>query len=137
MDEIINYLDLPENEKDRCLAELMATSFGPNHGDIGSIKDEMEKSERGRLPQFVFARRDGRVTGYMFLIAEKEKYSRIFPWWAVDNADELPLETDLRLLEYGIKLCSEAGCLKLAERLKAQIENHSRGIGRRPEQTDM
>lgn len=97
------------------------------------MQQEMEKSVEGRLPQYVFARRDGALIGYLFLIAQAEKTSRVFPWWAVDNADELPLATDIRLLECGVRLCEKAGCFVLAERLKAQLENHKKGIGRRPE----
>ena len=69
----------------------------------------MDKTQEGSLPQFVFVRRDKKVIGYMFLIAEKENTSKIFPWWAVENSDELPIETDLRLLQYGVSLCTQAG----------------------------
>lgn len=131
MGEIINYRDLPETEKDMCLNELMATSFRPAHGSVESVKKEMEKSEEGSLPQYVFVRKNGKVIGYMFLIAEKEKTSREFPWWAVDNSDELPLDIAVSLLQYGVELCMDAGCLKLAERLQHQIENYRNGIGHR------
>lgn len=132
MDEVINYRELSEEEKDRCLKELMETSFGPAHGRPDELKREMDKSEEGTLPQYVFVRRAGRVIGYLFLIGETENAGRLFPWWAVDNADELPLETDLRLLRCGVELCQKAGCRKLARRLQSQIENHQKGIGRRP-----
>ena len=132
MDEIINYRDLDECEKVQCLDELLKTSFRYPDKNVKDIKAEMDKSQEGSLPQFVFVRRDKKVIGYMFLIAEKENTSKLFPWWAVDNSDELPIETDLRLLQYGVSLCTRAGCLKLADRLKMQMENHRNGIGRRP-----
>ena len=132
MDEIINYRDLMECEKEQCLDELLKTSFSCSSSNINAIKVEMDKTQEGSLPQFVFVRRDKKVIGYMFLIAEKEKTSKIFPWWAVENSDELPVETDLRLLQYGVRLCTQAGCLKLANRLEMQMENHRNGIGRRP-----
>ena len=131
MDEIINYRDLMECEKEQCLDELLKTSFNCSRSNIKAIKVEMDKTQEGSLPQFVFVRRDKKVIGYMFLIAEKEKTSKIFPWWAVENSDELPVETDLRLLQYGVRLCTQAGCLKLANRLEMQMENHRNGIGRR------
>lgn len=131
MDEIINYRQLSEAEKDRCLSDLKQTSFG-SHWELRSMKAEMDRSEEGSLPQFVFVCRDHRVIGYLFLIAEQEGTSRLFPWWAVDNSDELPPETDLRLLEYGIGLCRDAGCLKLAQMLEFQMENHRNGRSRRP-----
>ena len=132
MDEIINYRDLDECEKTQCLDELIKTLFRYPDKNAKDIKAEMDKSKDGSLPQFVFVRRDKKVIGYMFLIAEKENASKIFPWWAVDNSDELPIETDLQLLQYGVSLCSHAGCLKLANRLELQMENHRNGIGRRP-----
>ena len=132
MDEIINYRDLDESEKEQCLDELLKTSFSCPCSNVKAIKVEMDKTQEGSLPQFVFVRRDKKVIGYMFLIAEKENTSKIFPWWAVENSDELPVETDLRLLQYGVSLCNQAGCLKLANRLEMQMGNHRNGIGRRP-----
>ena len=132
MDEIINYRDLDECEKLQCLNELIKTLFSCPGSDVKDIKAEMDKSQEGSLPQFVFVRRDKKVIGYMFLISEKENTGKIFPWWAVENSDELPIETDLRLLQYGVSLCTRAGCLKLADRLEMQMENHRNGIGRRP-----
>ena len=131
MDEIINYRDLDESEKEQCLDELLKTSFSCPDSNVKDIKIEMDKTQEGSLPQFVFVRRDKKVIGYMFLIAEKENTSKIFPWWAIENSDELPIETDLHLLQYGISLCTQAGCLKLANRLERQMENHKNGIGRR------
>ena len=133
MDEIINYRDLDEYEKMQCIEGLFQTSFNRSNRTVKDMKDEMEKSKEGSLPQFVFVRRNNKVIGYMFLIAEKEGTSRIFPWWAVENSDELPIETDLALLKYGIDLCNQAGGLILAQRLEMQMENHTHGIGRRPE----
>ena len=132
MDEIINYRNLSDKEKDKTLSQLIEIGFCPAYGGITSMKREMGKSIEGTLPQYVFVRREGELIGYMFLIAEKEHYSRVFPWWTVDNSDELPLETDIRLLQYGIELCVEANCLKLADRIHSQMKDHKNGIGRRP-----
>ena len=76
----------------------------------------------------------GEFIGYMFLIAESEKSSKVFPWWAVDNSDELPLATDIRLLQFGIELCEKSECFQLAERLQHQLECHKKYIGRRTEE---
>ena len=137
MDEIINYRDLDEYEKIRCLNEVLKTSFRYSDKNIKDIKAEMDKSQEGFLPQFVFVRRDKKVIGYMFLIAEKENTNKLFPWWAIDNSDELPIETDLELLKYGVSLCTQAGCFKLANRLEIQIENHRKGFGRRPQEISL
>ena len=83
---------------------------------------------------YIFVRRSGEFIGYMFLIAESEKSSKVFPWWAVDNSDELPLATDIRLLQFGIELCEKSECFQLAERLQHQLECHKKYIGRRTEE---
>lgn len=134
MDEIINYRDLLDSEKEKVVSQLYKIGFRSACGGTGSIKREMDKSTGDSLPQYIFVRRSGEFIGFMFLIAEKEKSSKIFPWWAVDNSDELPLETDIRLLETGIEICKRAGCFKLAERLHYQLENHKKYIGRRSEE---
>ena len=103
------------------------------HLNSYQMKKEMEKSQTGAFPQYFFVFRDDRLIGYMFLIAEKEKYCKAFPWWAVHNSDELPLEISIQLLEYGISLCLEYNYSNLANRLKLQLESQKKGIGRRPE----
>lgn len=133
-DEIINYRDLSELEKDKAVGQLNELGFIPAFGGVTSIKVEMEKSLENNLPQYIFVRRSGEFIGYMFLIAESEK-SKVFPWWAIDNSDELPLETDIRLLQFGIEICKKSECFQLAERLQYQLENHKKYIGRRPEET--
>lgn len=133
-DEIINYHDLAEHEKEKVLSQLAKIGFRTVYGSVEDMKREMEKSSDNSLPQYIFARRDGELIGYMFLIAEVEKTSKVFPWWAVDNSDELPLETDIRLLQLGIEVCEKAECFRLAERLKNQLAEHKKYIGRRPEE---
>ena len=135
MNEIINYRDLDECEKIQCIDKLLKTSFSCPDANTEDLKAEMKKSREGSLPQFVFVRRNKKVIGYMFLIAEKENTDKLFPWWSVDNFDELPVETDLRLLKYGADMCIKAGYLKPADRLKMQMENHRNGIGRRSEES--
>lgn len=132
-DEIINFNDLSEYEKDKAVHQLHALGFTPACGGIEQMKNEMEKSQGYSLPQYIFVRRDNEFIGYMFLIAESEKSSKVFPWWSVDNSDELPLKTDVRLLQVGIDLCKKTGNFRLAERLHCQLENHKKYIGRRPE----
>lgn len=134
MDEIINYRDLSDEEKNKALSQLIEIGAFPACSGFESIKQEMDKSTDIILPQYILVRRKSRLIGYMFLIAEKEDSSRTFPWWAADNSDELPLETDIRLLQYGIELCVKAGCFQLADRLRIQSANHQKYIGRRPEE---
>ena len=133
-DEIVNYFHLSECEKDKAIHQLNELGFTPPCDDINRMKNEMEKSHGHTLPQYLFVRRNGEFIGYMFLIAESEKNSTVFPWWAIDNSDELPLTTDIQLLQFGIELCKKSECFQLAERLQHQLENHKKYIGRRPEE---
>ena len=133
MDEIFNYIDMNEEEKIYCLNNLYKIGFKPRAGNIQSMKKEMDSSVKEKLPQYLFVKRKSELIGYMFLIGEKQSLSKIFPWWAVSNNDELQLETDLRLLDYGINICKCCKCFKLAERLESDKENHKNGIGRKEE----
>ena len=133
MISICNYRDIPDEKKDVVLEHLLQIGFCPAYGKQETMKKEMEKSQAGTLPQYLFVFRDDELIGYMFLIAEKENYCKAFPWWAVDNSDELPLEISIKLLEYGIQLSLNCNCPNLSTRLKLQLENQKNGIGRRPE----
>ena len=44
-DEIINYHDLSEHEKDKALRQLNGLGFTPAYGSISCMKNEMEKSK--------------------------------------------------------------------------------------------
>lgn len=133
MEQIINYLDIPGQDRDAVIECVLHVGFCPAYGKQKSMKRELEKSQAGKLPQYLFVFRDNELIGYMFLIAEKENYSKSFPWWAVDNSDELPLNTAIQLLEYGVWLSLQCDCPNLADRLTMSLENQKKGIGRRPE----
>lgn len=134
MIKVCNYLDIPDEMKDAVLEQLFQIGFCPAFGKMKTMKKEMDKSQTGTLPQFLFVFRENRLIGYMFLIAEKQNYCRAFPWWAVDNSDELPLEISIQLLELGIELSAKCNSPILSKRLKMQLEDHKKGIGRRPEE---
>ena len=134
MERILNYLDLPPQERDAVCKQLRSLGCSPAHGTRRTMKKEMEKSRPGTLPQYLFLFRDDALIGYLFLIAEKEGACKAFPWWAVHNADELPRNTALSFLAHGIQLSLDCGCQTLANRLQAQLEDQKKGIGRRPEE---
>ncbi len=133
MIKICNYLEIPNEQKDAVLGQLLLIGFSPAYGGRKTMKKEMDRSRAGSLPQYLFVFRDDRLIGYMFLIAERENYSKAFPWWAVDNSDELPLDIAVQLLEMGIALSEKCNCNILSNRLKIQLESQKKGIGRRPE----
>lgn len=122
METIINYLDIPYKERDSVLEQLLHIGFCPAFGKQKTLKNEMEKSQRDGLPQYIFMFRDNELIGYSFLIGEKEHICKPFPWWAIDNSDELPLETAIHLLEYSIRLSTKCGYPILADRLKMHLE---------------
>ena len=128
METIINYLDIPNQERDNVLEQLLHLGFCPAYGKQKTIKREMEKSKKDKLPQYLFMFRDNELIGYSFLIGEKENICKPFPWWATDNSDELPLETATHLLEYAIELSTKCDCLTLADRLKTNLENQKKEI---------
>lgn len=134
MIKFCNYLDIPNEMKVAVLEQLLQIGFCPAYGKLKTIKKEMDKSQIGTLPQYFFVFRDNRLIGYMFLIAEKENYCKAFPWWAVDNSDELPLEISIHLLELGIEISEKYNFSILSNRLKLQLENQKKGIGRRQEE---
>lgn len=122
LETVVNYLDIPHEERARVLAALFPIGFCPACGKQKTLQWEMEKSVRGKLPQYLFLLRDGEVIGYSFLIGEKEHVSEVFPYWAVDNADELPPASAVRLLEHAARLSAKCGCPILADRLKTNLE---------------
>lgn len=131
MIKFYNYLDIPGEMKADVLKQLLQIGFYPAHGNLKTAKKEMDKSQTGMLPQYLFVFQNDKLIGYMFLIAEMEHYCKAFPWWAVDNSDELPLEISIQLLELGIDLSAKCNCPILSNRLKLQLEDQKKGIGRR------
>ena len=112
-------LDLPPDQLDAALRQLMdGLGFCPAWGGIAALKREMQRSRPGALPQFLFSWEDGKWTGYLFLIAQRERSNRALPWWAAHNADVLPRRTALPLMRAGLAVCRACGASALEERLK-------------------
>lgn len=118
---IKNYRDIPRKDRDVALQEVFRLGFLPAYGKQATVKREMERSQAGTLPQFLFLFHGSSLVGYVFLIAEAEGYSAAFPWWAIHNLDELQTrgEDISPVFEYVIGLCEEYGTLKLKSRVEA------------------
>lgn len=58
MERILNYLDLPPQERDAVCKQLRSLGCSPAHGTQRTMKKEMEKSRPGTLPQYLFLFRD-------------------------------------------------------------------------------
>ena len=63
MIRICNYLDIPSEIKDSVLDQLLHVGFCPAYGKQKAMKREMEKSQTGKLPQFLFVFRDEELIG--------------------------------------------------------------------------
>ena len=133
MERIVNYLDMTVDEKNTLFDSLFLIGFCPAYGDKKTMQKEMDRSKPHCFPQYFFVFRGAELIGYMFLIGEKEGISKVFPWWAVDNADEIPLKSAIELFEIGITMCDKFGCFILADRLRKTLVNQKNGIGRRAE----
>ncbi|MGN0629141.1 MAG: hypothetical protein ACI4IW_05895 [Oscillospiraceae bacterium] len=93
----------------------------------------MDKSVERKLPQFYFVFRDSALIGYMFLIGDEKRF-RAFPWFAVDNMDELQLRLAEPLTEIAVQAWNDAGKILIAENFKLRLKDYKKGIGRRSEE---
>lgn len=118
--EMKHYRDIPSGDREAVFRKL-SEWFVPGDGtSFQEVPKEMEHSEKGKLPQFLFLFREDVLVGYLFLIAEQENFSKAFPYWATHNLDELRTrgEDVTPCLEYAIHLCEECGALQLKSRLQ-------------------
>ena len=118
--QIVNYLDLSKKEKRHLPAQLAAVNFFPAHGGYSALRRELNHSVPEHLPQFLLVREAGEVVGYLFLISNLPGFSRVLPWCAVSNCDELDGGTAVELLQTGCALAQQCGAEELAHQLDAQ-----------------
>lgn len=121
MSELINYLDLTEKEKRHLPAQLAAVNFLPAHGGYSALRRELNRSAPGKLPQLLLARESGEVVGYLFLISEESGASKVLPWCAVSNCDELSGDDAVKLIRAGYELAHECSAENLANQMDAQL----------------
>jgi len=131
MDEqILNYIDMSEEQRINALKALKSIGFYPAYGTEKTMRRIMDKSVSGEIPQFYFVFRKDRLIGYLFIIGDDQKY-KAFPWLAVTNIDELPMDITRFLMDILIKACNgNANMADLAEKLLAEYEIRS---GHRPD----
>ena len=144
MEQILNYQDMPPEQRESALNALSSIGFLPAYGKIRTMQRVMDKSVGDKMPQFYFVFRDMELIGYMFLIGNN-KIFRAFPWLAVDNLDELPMRIVEPLVDIAIKTWNNEGGSSInadgsvteksviAQSYKQRLANYKRGIGRRNE----
>lgn len=92
----------------------------------------MDKSIDEDRPQFYFAFRDGKLIGYMFLIGDAQRF-RAFPWIAISNWDELPMNLTEQMMKIAIETYKSAGDIMQAIYHESLLEDYRNGIGHRKE----
>lgn len=144
MERILNYQDIPPEQRESALNALSSIGFLPAYGKIRTMQRVMDKSVGDKMPQFYFVFRDMELIGYMFLIGNNKMF-RAFPWLAVDNLDELPMRIVKPLVDIAIKTWNnEGGSIinadgsvteksLIAQSYKQRLADYKRGIGRRNE----
>lgn len=142
MEQIYNYRNMTPMQRELALTSLSSIGFCPAYGKIKTMQRAMEKSVGEKMPQFYFVFKDEELTGYMFLIGDDKKF-RAFPWLAIDNLDELPMQIVEPLAAIAINAWNnEEGSLigadgsvtpksLIAETYKRRLEDFRKGVGLR------
>jgi len=128
VEKIVNYRDIPVDERASVAHALFSLGFYPPDG-VQAQKERMDRGESDALPQYLLVFRDEKLIGYSFLYGETSPNQ--IGGGGQTNADELPLPLAIRLLEETIALEEKFGCHKLANVTRHFLENQKRGLGRR------
>ena len=131
-EQILNYLDMSEEQKEKSLRDLKSIGFYPAYGKEKTMKKIMDKSIAGEMQQFYFVFRKEQLIGYLFIIGDTQKY-RAFPWLAISNLDELPMRVTKALMEIQIEAWINIGDENMADFLRRQLTDYEHGIGHLPE----
>ena len=124
MIEIINYVDIkPEYNKEDIIEEFTELL---GWGTPERIKEELERLQGERNTKYLFIFQDGIMIGYMLIFGEDTSISKLFPYWALTNADEVPLEPSIKVLEMATEACREFGYNALIERFELLIRNYKK-----------
>ena len=132
MEQILNYRDMSEKQRALALNSLSSIGFYPACGSIKTMQRVMDKSIDGERPQFYFAFRDSKLIGYMFLIGDAQRF-RSFPWIAISNWDELPMNLTEQMMKIAIETYKSAGDIMQAIYHETLLEDYRNGIGHRKE----
>lgn len=130
MEQIIDYLDIPEEKRMGVLKALQNLDFWAKDG-IEELKTRMDASVRDQLPIYRFVFRGDTLIGYSFLYGETAP--NMIGGGGQSNVDQLPLRIAVRILEEDIAILEKHDCAQLAKVLRMLLENQKKGIGRRAE----
>ena len=132
MEQILNYLDMTEEQRALALNSLSSIGFYPAYGKIRSMQRVMDKSTHGERPEYYFAFRNNELIGYMFLIGDAQRF-RSFPWIAISNWDELPMNLTEQMMKIAVETYKSAGDIMQAIYHETLLEDYRNGIGHHKE----
>lgn len=79
-EQILNYLDMSEEQKEKSLRDLKSIGFYPAYGKEKTMKKIMDKSIAGEMPQFYFVFRKEQLIGYLFIIGDTQNIEPFRGW---------------------------------------------------------
>ena len=132
MEQIINFRDIPIDERADVLNALEGIGFAPACGGVKTMLRAMEKSVAETGPQFYFVFRENELIGYQFLIGDEKKY-KAFPWLVISNMDEQKMVLCEKMMELQIAFFESLGMYKMVEHSAEILEDYRNGIGKRKE----
>lgn len=132
MENIVNYRDIPIENRIEILNALEDIGFFPAYGGVKTMQKIMEKTTPKSGPQFYFVFRENELIGYLFLIGDEEKY-RVFPWLAISNMDEQNITLCEEMMRIQIDFFESVGMREMVERSAGILEDYRKGIGKREE----
>lgn len=131
MEQIIDYLDIPEEKRMDVLQALLNNTSFWTRDSLEGLKAKMDEAVRNRLPVYRFVFRGDTLIGYSFLYGETAP--NMIGGGGETNVDQLPLRIAVRILEEDIAILEKHDCAQLAKVLRMLLENQKKGIGRRAE----
>ena len=133
MERIINYRDIPANQRETVLDQVQTLGFSPAYGKTKTMLRIMNQSVDGNGPQFYFIFRDEELIGYLFLIGDEKRY-RAFPWQTIGNEDEQRMELCEKMVHMQIQFFEANGRLDIAEHCEERLVDYRAGLGKRAEE---
>ena len=132
MEYIINFRDIPCDQKTHVINQVLSLGFVPAYGSEKTMMRIMNQSIEGNGPQYYFVFRDADLIGYLFLIGDEKRY-RAFPWLSVGNEDEQRMELCEKMVRLQIQFFTDLERMDVVKRLESRLQEYRHGNGKRAE----
>jgi hypothetical protein len=103
--EIKNYLDMSADGKRELIAQIIGKRYFRGISK-SELLYEFERSERNKLPQYMFLYYKANLVGYCLLIG-LENVDSCFPWAMTNNIDDLEPDARVLFANSCIKVCRD------------------------------